>query len=796
MTWQFFPMLSPAVIALFGVALLAALMFGSRILAQKHVPRRSIMQLGTLRIGMIVLLVLGLFQPVLSVPQTVTDSPSLLVLVDTSASMSSPAANGTRFDDVKQQLANSPAVQAAARTHTLHWFTFDRRAYPTAPAALDQAAPRGEGTDVAGSLKSAWNYVRLLNASRESSATPSRALIVSDGQHRSSADVVATAKELGLSLDVLAPTNAPDQPATTAAEIVLVQAAQRVLIGSETAFQVTVRRHHVLDRLSLVVEEDGQEIQRHELTGDGFSSNPKRERGRIDAGSPDALAHASGYIAGQDQFVVITHRPKEAGLKRYRFQLMQGETPVDQAYAVNVQAVDDRQDVLILEDSWRWEFKYLRRVLEDDPSFSLTALLSRGENAFVQFGEPERRVKLAGFPQSRSELDGFDTLVLGDVRPATWPRGLARHIYGAVTEGGKSLVVMAGTHLEEWVDTPELTRLLPVELTRESGTPISGQVEVRLTPEGKASSWFTLNQSGERGGVSPPVHSPPNRGADAPRSPVSFEATVTLPRLEHVYPVLRKRPLATVLLETAGQQNAYGPLVVIAEQNVGRGRVLFIGTDTLWRWQSHGPRTDDGVTLHSAFWQHAFRALAPTEQMSARRQLFLRPERTQYRVGDSVRMATEIPAGEETAAPTLEGTVVLPDGRRLPLSLQTHEQLNEVPSAQFEPSQSGRYRIEVTARSEGQNVADASVVIEVASRGNETDGSPVDHATLERWAAATGGRRIETNMPDGWVGENSRSSTTVVRRQAFNLWHNFSLILLLCALQAADWTLRLFRGYV
>jgi hypothetical protein len=216
----------------------------------------------------------------------------------------------------------------------------------------------------------------------------------------------------------------------------------------------------------------------------------------------------------------------------------------------------------------------------------------------------------------------------------------------------------------------------------------------------------------------------------------------------------------------------------------------------LWRWQSHGPRTDDGVTLHSAFWQHAFRALAPTELTSARRQLLLRPERTQYRVGDSVRISAEISAGEETASTTLEGTVVLPDGRRLPLALQTEEQRNGTSSAQFEPSQSGRYRIEVLARSEGQNVADASVVVEVAARGSETDGSPVDHATLERWASATGGRRIEPHQADGWVAAGLRSSTTLVRRQAFDLWHNFALVLLLCVLQAADWTIRLFRSYV
>src|SRR5262249_7579185 len=151
--------------------------------------------------------------------------------------------------------------------------------------------------------------------------------------------------------------------------------------------------------------------------------------------------------------------------------------------------------------------------------------------------------------------------------PATWPRGLARNINAAVTDGGKSLVVVAGAHLGEWVDSPELSRLLPVELTRESGTPISGQVEVRLTPEGKATDWFTLKTKDGK----------------------AVAQSAALPTLENVYPVLRKRPAATVLLETVGHQNAYGPLVVAAEQTVGRGRVLFVSTDTFWRWQTHGP---------------------------------------------------------------------------------------------------------------------------------------------------------------------------------------------------------------
>ena len=74
--------------------------------------------------------------------------------------------------------------------------------------------------------------------------------------------------------------------------------------------------------------------------------------------------------------------------------------------------LDARYDVLVLEDTWRWEFKYLRRVFEDDPSFSFTALLARGNGAFVHFAEPDRRSPLAGFPRGANDLDGFDLFLL------------------------------------------------------------------------------------------------------------------------------------------------------------------------------------------------------------------------------------------------------------------------------------------------------------------------------------------------------------------------------------------------
>lgn len=761
-TLQWFPLLPTGFVLFLGAALLAVLAFGSWLLTRKSVPRRWVLALGAIRVGMIIVFIFGLLRPVLSFPRSVALTPDVLILVDASRSMSRPSTSGseTRLDEVRRALRESPAVQKAAQTHTLHWFSFDERAYPLTAEAVDRVQPRGDSTDIAGSLSSALRHVQLQRAASGSQGSGTRVLLVSDGQDQGAGDVIAAARELGVVVDVLAPARGEGK-ALSAAVIADVQCARRVLLGSETALLATIRADGGTEGLALVIEEGGREIHRREI---------------------------GTLPAGEESRIELADHPAEPGLKRYTLRLMQGGEKVGAARAVNVQVSDKRSDVLILEDTWRWEFKFLRRLLEDDPSFNLTAFLSRGGGAFVQFGEPERRVKLGGFPHSRRELDGFDTFLLGDLNPQTWPRGLARHIHDAVTDGGKSLVVLAGPHLGEWINVGELARLLPVELTRQSGTPVSGRIDLRVTPEGESSNWFSLSPGSASGGREPPGVSSATDSPDASFTPTH------LPPVEQVYPVLRKRPAATVLLEATNHSNAYGPLVVMAEHTVGRGRVLFIGTDTLWRWQTLGPRSDAGVTLYGAFWQHALRALAPAEPTSSANQLWLRPERTLYRTGDRVRVTVEWRSEGPEAA--IAGSVVLPDGNRLPLDLVRDPRDARRLAAQFDVTEPGRYRIEADARLDAQPLADMATFVEVVPRPGEDDALPVDMGLLGRLASATGGRIIDPTAPDGWLPDAPETNTVIIKRQSLDLWHNFAVLLTLCVLLAADWTLRLFRGYV
>jgi hypothetical protein len=740
------PILPAWVIALLALGLLALLAYGCRLLQQKQVPPRWVAILGILRLVIVVVFALGLLQPAVSFTRTVEQPPEMLVLVDTSQSMSIPVApgRGSRLEETLAAVHKADLVLALRRRHELHWFAFDRTAVPIAPDDLAHLQPAGDSTRYAESLTAAWNYRRPAGTANAGARAPARLLLVSDGNDLGTQDVVETAKRLGIVIDTLAPPAPQTSRPPARAAIVDVQCARRILLGSETQFQVTVRNEGATDRaITLRLAENGKEI----------------------------LTQDVSFQGRQEKRVRVSHRPGEIGLKQYTFRLAEkaDATPAGDPYQVSVQVVDSKTEVLILEDSWRWEFKFLRRVFENDPSFTFTAFLPRGQSAFVQFGEPDRKVNLGGFPQSRAELAWFDTLVLGDVNPKRWPKGLASALSQVVMEDGKSLVVLAGPNLANLAEVPEIQQLLPIEVTRESARPVEGPVEVRVSPEGARSPFFFNPSAAGR---------------------------VTLPPMDQVYPPLRKRPAATILLEAATKANAYGNLIVVAEHTVGRGRVLFIGTDTLWKWQTLGPQNDAGLTPYTVFWQQALRALTPTRPGTRGVNLWLQADRSRYEAGQRVVLRAEVESERPLSQPKLQTTVVLPDDKRLPLALAPDPLHPNVFQAEFETTLPGAYRITATAASEGKTAAEGTTVIDVDPPRAELAGVQVDQDNLARIAAATGGKVIDLDDPATWPTSEDSPRVSVAQAQTLDLWNNFTLLLVLCALLGTDWLLRLLRGYV
>jgi hypothetical protein len=733
---QFAPLWPSWLILAVAGAIFLAIAWGTAVMLGKKVGPRWAALLGGLRLAILVIVVLILLQPALSYTQDVAPRPELAILLDTSRSMGQPASkSGTRLAEAVAQLRGGSLGSALRERFQPRWFRFDQTASPLAESDLARLEPAARPAYLAESLTDACTFLRAEGKS------PRRVLLVSDGNDRGATDPAAAARRLGLVVDILVAsgkeTTKPDR-----VEIADVQGARRVLLGSETHFRASIRctRPAPQDqKFTFKLLEEGKEVQELPLL--------------LKAGRTE-------------ETLTLPHRPGSAGLKQYEFRLRGGDgKDVGPTRKLQVQVTDSKYEMLVLEDTWRWEYKYLHRLFEDDPSFRFTALLSRGKGAFVQFASPDRRVNLVGFPQGRAELESFDLFFLGDVNPTRWPPGLAAALAQLVTEEGKSLVVIAGPGLARLADIPELYELLPVDLTRDSGSPVAGPVEVRPRADAAASPFFFQLGPGQ-----------------AP-----------LPALDQVYPVLRQRPGATVLLEAAKHRNAYGNLIVLAEQTVGRGHVLFVGTDTLWKWHTLAPGA--GPSPYSIFWQQAFRALTPERLRLGAVNLWLTPDRTLTEPGRPVMLQAEVASDRPLAQPRLQASAELPDGKYLPLAFAPDGANPRLFRAQLTPGVPGLYKVGASVRADGKMTAEAATSFRVEEPAADLAAAS-DAALLHRLAAATGGRMIDADRPESWPAADGQPLPAVRQGRTLDLWNSFILLLVLCTLLGADWLLRLFKGLV
>ena len=717
--------------ALLAGALLAAIVYGTFTLMRRRVAGKWIAILTGLRLTILAAFLMILLQPLIAYHR---HTPELIVLVDVSPSMGKPGGDGTRLHEVTAMLQKSDLAAALKSRYHVYWFALDRTARPPEEADLTALTANGTSAHFADGIEAARKHVRAFGNK------PHRLLLVSDGNGRGSIEAARTAQRFGLKVDVLAPTllQTADTPTVAISEV---QSAPRTLLGSDTTFRVTLNGNRPANKdrsLTVQVTEDGKMILEHAMI---------LKAGRVEA------------------TLKLTYRPAAVGLKHYGFHLTAGGDPSAKPYPLTVQVLDNKYEVLILEDRWRWEYKYLHRLFEDDPSFRFSALLSRGDGAYARFGSPDRRVNLVGFPETRADLEGFDTFVLGDVDLGKWPRGLASDLARLVADEGRSLVVVAGPSLASLREIPELHAILPVELTPDSGTPIDGPLEVRLRPDSDNSPFFFQVRAG---------------------------AAEKLTPLDQIYPVLRKRPGATVLLEAVNERNPYGNRIVIAEQTVGRGRVLFVATDTLWKWHTLAASTD-GPTPYSIFWQQAFRTMTPARSNLGAVNLWLTPDRSRAEVGQPIKLQAEVESSGALPPTDLQAVVTWADNKQMEVLFSADRAKPNFYHAEFLATKAGLLRVSASLSAKKKVLAEAATTIQADEPLGD---SGIDLANLARIAQDTGGRVIDPADPETWPMPDEDGTPPGGQPRIINLWSNFTLLLALCALLGVDWFIRLFKGLV
>jgi len=371
---------------------------------------------------------------------------------------------------------------------------------------------------------------------------------------------------------------------------------------------------------------------------------------------------------------------------------------------------EEQLKVLVIESTPRWEYRYLRNALERDPGVEVTCLLYHPKLSKVGGG----RSYITVFP-SASELSRFDVVFLGDVGvgPKQLTEDQVQTLRQSVSAQAAGLVFMPGRY--GWQDSLHqgaLADLYPVVMDR-----------ARITGIGSnAPGHFTLTQAGQRSLLT--------RLADTDQE--NADIWRTLPGFHWYAGVTRAKAGAEVLAVHDAEATASGRVPLIVTKTYGTGKVLFMGTDSAWRWR-------EGVEdrYHYRFWGQVARWMAYQRQMAAGQsmRLFYSPDRP--RVDDVVSLNANVLDG--LGAPLNQGTVVVqaisPSGKTKTVRLEPGEKdAWGLFVGSLVPKEPGPHRLMASCTETGASV-EADLTVQGLNR--ERQGRLARYDVLEEIAAIT-----------------------------------------------------------
>lgn len=778
---------------------------------ETDVPNRARWFLGGLRALALLFVALVLAGPYTTLTKTRTVQSHLIVMVDTSASMSTvdgydpkdAEALAGAFGGEVAELSRMNRLQLARRVlahpdgkllpgliekFQLHVFTFGSQLTPV--VSIDETE-RGEDTTVANPMQLVRDRLEALEADQPSTRLAqavARALdtfrlrdepvagivVISDGQQNGGTLTTLQAGRRAESQKVpIFAVGVGDPRSPMNIHVSNLRAKEVVLARDTAVFEFTVRARGFANRVVRV------ELQ--ELDDEGEPT------GATLAISPDTVKLEGGK---KEQKVRVTHRFLRAGTFSLRIGVpVQSEEKIksDNHVLHTLRVIDRKIKVLYVEAYPRHEFYYLSQALTRDvETLRVHCLLL---NADPNSPQPATRVPdwspldlRDGIP-SREALFDYDVLVLGDVDwtllASTKEQALdvLQNVREFVDKGG-GLIMISGPrdNPSRYKDTP-VAPLLPivvdraVEHTAPRGDTVNG-IHWKITPEGEQSPIMNLT-------------------GDPERSKMLWETEAEW-RQRSSYPALRAKTLARVLA-VAGDRtldNKYGPRPLIATMLYGRGRTLYLGVDELWLM-----RKDVADQYFYRFYGEAIRFLATYKLKGGNKRFKIITDRNTYPVDASVRITVDVldrdynPAREESQTLTLE----LPGNR--PGTRETVELI--IPAAPNEPgtyrrtmlpTRPGDYRL--SAETDDADDERPEKLFHVVHSTLEGRNLLLDEARLRELADSSGeGRYLRLwDLQDLEVAPLDREVN--VGSETEELWDNWWTLMIAVSLLGAEWMLR------
>jgi uncharacterized membrane protein len=441
------------------------------------------------------------------------------------------------------------------------------------------------------------------------------------------------------------------------------------------------------------------------------------------------------------------------------------ENLANNALARPIFVTDAKRRILYIEGEPRWEYKFIRRAEDNDPTVQLVSMLRTSENKIYRQGISDPGELADGFPVRPEDLFGYSGIIIGSVAAdyfAPLQQELLREYVdrrggGILFLGGRSSLSDGG-----WAAS-SLNQLLPTFLPAGNHNFHRNAATVELTPEG--------------------MDSPITQLLDEPeKNAVRWKRLTYLADYEDAG---APKPGATVLADLhAGRRK----LPLLITQNYGHGRTAIMATGGTWRWQMSEALGDPS---HDLFWQQLLRWLVAETPGSVVASM---PERMLMDEGH-VQLSAQVHDKQFQQAPNahVAAHIVGPDGVNALVDLAPSQNTPGIYQTEWTAEKPGSYLAEVTAESANhppQELGGDVVTFQRQDGVAENFHTEQNRALLEQLASGTGGRYWKPSELKNLPRDISYSEAGISVRSTKELWDMPIVFLLLLGLPLAEWLLR------
>jgi uncharacterized membrane protein len=696
----------------------------------------------------------------------------LAVLLDTSRSMGIKDIPGGRLQATKHWLQDKLSSGTPANIG-VDYYVFDRSLAPM--SSLDSANATGEATGLADALQG------LLAVPREEPLAG--VLVCSDGIENLRRDPEAVARlyhRKGVPIHTLAVGTTNDVQ-----DIILenVQVKRAVPNQAPTRIGVSIRAAGYRG-LSIPVE----------------------------------ILHANRVVASQQvklkdgsQRVELDFTPRERGFQVYevRIPVQDGEwLATNNRRMFGLEVLDPTIRVVYMEGTPQQagspipEWKYLKDALESDPNIKVKTLYrqfgSNGQFLNTVDADPDTGEQIypvehptKGFPRTMAELLKYDVIIHSDIRTDSFSGEQLQNMARLVEEFGGGFVMIGGNSAfgKGGYHRTILDRVIPVAMEQDNDSQ-ARQIRLRVPGEAIAHPVMAIGGSRDENEQIWTEKFPPLYGCNL---------------------VDRAKPGATVLGVDAAARNRYGPRLLLAVQNIGKGRSMAFTSDTTRSWGRDfetlwGEPINPGLPLterncdsryYRQFWVNAVRWLASGRIGKTNNAVVLELAESYCSIGEKVAASVKVRGKDLATVDTADVVLCLSTtGQTNVFVKASYDRVSQDYQADLLPPLDGTFTVNASATLKGQKVGEDRQLLVCESADREMADLRAKPDLMENLSRISGGETFSLNGKSGSeisaiFGTPPPADIEYRRTPLWDKWWGLSLLLLLLTL---EWSVRRLAG--